>query len=48
VGRTYRVRPGDTLSGIAGRYGTTVRELVRLNNIEDPSRIRIGLVLKLP
>lgn len=46
--RTYRVRPGDTLSGIAGRFGTTVRELVRLNDIEDPSRIRIGLVLKLP
>ena len=46
--RMYRVRPGDTLSGIAGRFGTTVRELVRLNNIEDPSRIRIGLVLKLP
>jgi hypothetical protein len=46
--RTYRVRPGDTLSAIAGRFGTTVRELVRLNDIEDPSRIRIGLVLKLP
>lgn len=47
-GRTYTVRAGDTLSGIAARFGTTVRELVALNGIENPSRIRIGLELKLP
>lgn len=27
----YTVRPGDTLSGIASRHGTTVRKIVRLN-----------------
>lgn len=47
-GRTYTVKAGDTLSGIAARFGTTVRELVALNGIENPSRIRIGLELKLP
>jgi LysM repeat protein len=47
-GRTYTVQAGDTLSGIAARFGTTVRELVALNGIENPSRIRIGLELKLP
>jgi hypothetical protein len=47
-GRTYTVQAGDTLSGIAARFGTTVRELVALNGIENPSRIRIGLELQLP
>ncbi|HXR86961.1 MAG TPA: LysM domain-containing protein, partial [Stellaceae bacterium] len=31
---TYRVQPGDTLSGIAARSGTTVRELVRANKLD--------------
>lgn len=45
---TYRVRSGDTLSGIAERYDTTVRALVRLNDIDDPNEIRAGQRLKLP
>lgn len=44
---TYTVKRGDTLSEIALRYGTTVAELVRLNNIADPDFIVIGQVLKL-
>jgi LysM repeat protein len=47
-GATYKVKSGDTLSAIAARFGTTVRVLVDLNGISDPSRIRIGQVLKLP
>jgi LysM repeat protein len=46
--RTYRVRAGDTLSAIAARFNTTVAVLVRLNNIKDPSRIRVGQIIKLP
>ena len=46
--RTYTVRRGDTLSGIAAEYGTTVKALVELNDIEDPSRLRVGAVLELP
>lgn len=42
VNLTYRVRWGDTLSGIARRYGTTVENLVRLNNIKNPNRIYVG------
>jgi len=38
----YTVRPGNTLSGIALRYGTTVNELVRINNIANPNFIRVG------
>ena len=40
--QTYTVRRGDTLSEIAARFGTTVNELVRLNNIADPDRIYKG------
>jgi LysM repeat protein len=48
TGRTYRVRSGDTLSGIATTYGTTVQALQTLNGISDPSLIRVGQVLQLP
>lgn len=45
---TYKVRRGDTLSGIAAEFGTTVKALAELNGIDDPSRLRVGQVLKLP
>ena len=45
---TYTVRPGDTLSGIASRYGTTWQELQRINGIADANRIFPGQVIKLP
>lgn len=38
----YIVRRGDTLSQIASDYGTTVQELVRLNNISNPNLIYVG------
>ena len=45
---TYTVRGGDTLSGIAGEFGTTWQVLAELNKIDDPSRLRVGQVLELP
>jgi len=45
AGQTYTVVRGDTLSGIAARFGTTVAELVRLNNISNPNLIFPGQVL---
>ena len=47
-GATYKVKGGDTLSAIAARFDTTVRVLVDLNGIADPSRLKVGQVLKLP
>lgn len=44
--RTYTVRRGDTLYSIARRYNTTVSRLAQLNNIRNPSLLRIGQVLR--
>lgn len=38
----HTVVKGDTLSGIAVHFGTSVSELVRLNNIKDPDYIVVG------
>lgn len=46
--RTHRVRRGDTLSGIAARYSTSVRQLASLNKLRSRNRIRVGQVLRLP
>lgn len=46
--RTYTVKRGDTLSGIAARHGTTWQELQRINNIADPNLIYPGQVITLP
>ncbi len=43
---TYTVIRGDTLSAIAKRYGTTVNELCKLNNISNPNLIYVGQKLK--
>jgi LysM repeat protein len=47
-GETYRVRSGDTLTAIAARFGTTPQVLAELNDIADPSNLRIGQILILP
>lgn len=44
---TYTVRRGDTLSGIAARFGTTVARLVAINQIADEDLITVGQVLTL-
>lgn len=38
----YVVKAGDTLSGIAKKYGTTVKELQAKNNITNPNKIQVG------
>ncbi|HFI0724832.1 TPA: LysM peptidoglycan-binding domain-containing protein [Streptococcus suis] len=44
---TYVVKSGDTLSGIAARFGTTVSALQSLNGISYPDQIYVGQVLRL-
>jgi len=38
----HTIRRGDTLSGIARRYGTSVGNLCRLNGIRSSTTLRIG------
>lgn len=45
---TYVVQPGDTLWRLAQRFGTSVDELVYLNDIRDRDLIFVGQVLALP
>ena len=42
----YKIRSGDTLGGIARRYGTTVTNLCRLNGIKSTTVLRIGRSLR--
>lgn len=44
---TYTVKNGDTLSGIAKKYGTTYQELARINGIANPDKIYAGQVIKI-
>jgi putative chitinase len=46
--RVYTVQPGDTLSGIAWRFGTTVWALTQLNGIWNPHLIYVGQTLYVP
>ncbi|MFC2754044.1 MAG: peptidoglycan DD-metalloendopeptidase family protein [Cardiobacterium sp.] len=41
-GGDYTVRPGDTLFGIAWRYGLDIQELANWNSISDPNHILVG------
>lgn len=45
---TYVVQPGDTLSGIAARYGTTYQTLAALNGITNPNLIYAGQTIRIP
>jgi membrane-bound lytic murein transglycosylase D len=44
----YRVQKGDTVGGIARRFGTTVGAIQRANSLSRPDRISVGQYLKIP
>lgn len=45
--RTYIVKSGDTLYGIAKKFHTTIEDLIELNGISNPNLIYTGEVLKI-
>lgn len=47
-GKAYRIESGDTLMGIAEKFGVTVEVICELNNIEDPNIIYAGQVIFIP
>ena len=44
---TYTIKSGDTLSGIAKKFGTTVSKLAKLNNIKNVNLIYAGQTIKI-
>ncbi|UZH06418.1 GH25 family lysozyme [Heyndrickxia coagulans] len=47
LAKAYTVKSGDTLSGIAKKYGTTVSKLKSLNGIKNVNLIYVGQRLKI-
>jgi LysM repeat protein len=45
--RTYKVKKGDTLLGIAKTFGTTAAKIRALNGLKSSS-LKVGQVLKIP
>lgn len=43
----YKVKKGDTLSGISQRSGVSVEELKRINGITDPTTLQVKQTIKL-
>ena len=46
--RTYSVVWGDTLWGIARRYGTSVAAIAEENHLANPNLIYVGQILRIP
>ena len=46
--QTYRVKSGDTLVGIAAKFGTTTKAIADLNGITNPASLKVGQVLQIP
>ena len=44
----YFVKPGDTLWKIAKKYRSTVEDIARVNDIENPDKIDVGMQLFIP
>jgi LysM repeat protein len=44
--RTYVVQTGDTLGGIAAKFGTTVARLEQLNPGINPTALRVGQTIR--
>lgn len=44
----YTVQSGDTLGSIASRFGLTIEDLVRANELDNPDRLEVGQVLNIP
>ncbi|HZI74342.1 MAG TPA: LysM peptidoglycan-binding domain-containing protein, partial [Gemmatimonadales bacterium] len=46
--RTHVVQRGDTLKGLAKRYGVSIQALREANGLDERSPLRVGLALRIP
>ncbi|MEI8350902.1 MAG: LysM peptidoglycan-binding domain-containing protein [bacterium] len=46
--KTYVVKSGDSISHIAARFKVPSRDILKLNNLSNPNKIRVGQKLTLP
>ncbi len=46
--RTYKVKAGDTLVGIAAKFETTPKKIRKLNGLTARSTLKVGQVLQIP
>jgi LysM repeat protein len=45
---TYKVKSGESLGDIAGRYNTSVRDIATLNRLSSSAKLRAGQMIKVP
>lgn len=46
--KTYIVKPGDTVGGIATDHGMKIADLARANNLSNAHKLKLGQVLTIP
>lgn len=46
--RSYKIKAGDTLIGIAAKFNTTPKAIAKLNGLTNPSALKVGQVLQIP
>jgi len=44
----YKVRKGDSVGGIARRFGVSQKALMAANGLRNPKQLKAGQVLKVP
>ncbi len=45
---TYEIQPGESLEVIAGRFQTSVPDILAVNDIPDPTRVRVRTIIRIP
>jgi len=45
---TYTMRKGDNLSTVAQKYGVSVSDIIKANNIKNPNKVNVGTKLVIP
>lgn len=45
---THKIKAGESLSGLAKKYHTTVGDIMRLNKMNQHSQLKIGATIKIP